>query len=278
MRACNQNVRPAPVSVGLMSSVLELQDVTVRRGTTTILDSITWTVNDDERWVVLGRNGAGKTTLIQVAAGRLHPSSGTATILGARLGRVDVFELRPRIGLASAALADRIPPGETVLDVVLTAAYSQTGRWRERYETLDHDRAHALLNVFDVDHLAGRLFGTLSEGERKRVQIARSLMTDPEILLLDEPGAGLDLGAREELVGALAELAGDPRCPVLVLVTHHVEEIPPRFTHALLLKDGRVSAAGPVTEVIRSEQLSEAFGLALEVERRDDRFAARASR
>jgi len=141
MRACNQNVRPAPVSVGLMSSVLELQDVTVRRGTTTILDSITWTVNDDERWVVLGRNGAGKTTLIQVAAGRLHPSSGTATILGARLGRVDVFELRPRIGLASAALADRIPPGETVLDVVLTAAYSQTGRWRGRYETLDHDRA-----------------------------------------------------------------------------------------------------------------------------------------
>lgn len=261
-----------------MSSVLDLQDVTVRRGTTTILDSITWTVNDDERWVVLGRNGAGKTTLAQVAAGRLYPTSGTATILGARLGKVDVFELRPRIGFASAALADRIPPGETVLDVVLTAAYSRTGRWREQYEALDHERAHALLHVFDVDHLAGRLFGTLSEGERKRAQIARSLMTDPEILLLDEPGAGLDLGAREELVGALAELAGDPRCPVLVLVTHHVEEIPPGFTHALLLRDGRVSAAGPVDQVIRAESLSTAFGLTLEVERRDDRYAARAVR
>ena len=263
---------------GPSSAVLDLQDVTIRRGTTTILDRVTWTVADGERWVVLGRNGAGKTTLLQVAAGRMHPTSGTAHVLGERLGAVDVFELRPRIGVASAALADRIAPSERVLDVVLTAAYGMTGRWREQYEALDHERARALLDVFGVGALADRRFGTLSEGERKRTQIARSLMTDPELLLLDEPAAGLDLGGREELVGALAELASDPRSPVLALVTHHVEEIPPGFTHLLLLREGRVHAAGPIEEVLTAEQLSGAFGLDLQVERREARWSARAAR
>ncbi len=265
-----------------MTDVLDLQDVTIRRGTTTILDEISWTVRDGERWVVLGRNGAGKTTMLQVASGRMHPTSGTADLLGSRLGRVDVFELRPRIGLSSAALADRIPSGETVRDVVLTAAYGVTGRWREAYEELDEERAEDLLRAFSVEHLADRYFGTLSEGERKRVQIARSLMSDPELLLLDEPAAGLDLGGREELVAALAELAGDRRSPVLVLVTHHVEEIPPGFTHLLLLRDGRVHAAGPLDEVLTSETLSGAFGLELTVERHDAasgaRWSARAAR
>ena len=260
-----------------MTDVLDLQAVTIRRGTTTILDRVSWTVREGERWVVLGRNGAGKTTMLQVASGRMHPTSGTADLLGERLGRVDVFELRPRIGLSSAALADRIPAGETVRDVVLTAAYGMTGRWRESYEELDESRAADLLRAFGVERFADRYFGTLSEGERKRVQIARSLMTDPELLLLDEPAAGLDLGGREELVAALAELAADPRSPVLVLVTHHVEEIPPGFTHVLLLRGGTVHAAGPVDEVLTAENLTGAFGVDLVVDHRDGRWSARAA-
>ncbi len=258
-----------------MTDVLDLKDVTIRRGPTTILDRVSWTVRDGERWVVLGPNGAGKTTLLQVCAGRMHPTQGTADVLGTRLGRTDVFELRPRIGLASAALAELIPGAEEVRDVVLTAAYGVTGRWRERYEEVDEARARDLLTVFGVAHLARRLFGTLSEGERKRVQIARSLMTDPELLLLDEPSAGLDLGGREELVAALAELAGDRSSPVLVLVTHHVEEIPPGFTHVLLLRDGHVEAAGPLADVLTGPALSTAFGVALQVDRLGDRWSAR---
>jgi iron complex transport system ATP-binding protein len=258
-----------------MSEVLDLQGVSIRRGTKTILDTVTWQVRDGERWVVLGRNGAGKTTLLQIAAGRMHPTSGTADLLGERLGRVDVFELRQRIGLASAALADRIPAGESVRDVVLTAAYGVTGRWRETYEEPDQERAADLMAAFGVADLADRTFGTLSEGERKRTQIARSLMIDPELLLLDEPAAGLDLGGREELVGALAELATDPRSPVLVLVTHHVEEIPPGFTHLMLLRDGGVVAQGLLEDVLTSENLTEAFGQDLVLERSGDRYFAR---
>ena len=258
-----------------MTDVLHLQDVTIRRGTTTILDRLSWTVREGERWVVLGRNGAGKTTVLQVASGRMHPTSGTADLLGSRLGRVDVFELRPRIGLASAALAERIPGGELVRDVVLTAAYGMTGRWRESYEAVDEARAADLMAAFGVARFPDRRYGTLSEGERKRVQIARALMSDPELLLLDEPAAGLDLGGREELVAALAELAADRRSPVLVLVTHHVEEIPPGFTHLLLLADGRVHAAGPIGEVLTAENLSGAFGTPLQVERAGDRWTAR---
>lgn len=261
-----------------MSAVLDLQGVTVRRGTSTILDAVDWQVQEGERWVVLGANGAGKTTMLRVASARLHPTAGTADLLGERLGRVDVFELRPRIGLASAALAEQIPPDERVEDVVLTAAYGVTGRWREGYDELDADRATDLLRAFGVADLADRLFGTLSEGERKRVQIARALMTDPELLLLDEPAAGLDLGGREELVAALAELAGDPRSPVLVLVTHHVEEIPPGFTHLLLLKDGAVHAAGPIEDVLTADTLSSAFGVPLVVAHGGGRWMARAAR
>ncbi|QAY62431.1 ABC transporter ATP-binding protein [Xylanimonas allomyrinae] len=261
-----------------MSWVLDLQGVTVRRGTTTILDELDWQVEEGERWIVLGPNGAGKTTLMQIASARMHPTSGTATLLGETLGRVDVFELRPRIGLASAALAEQIPGGELVRDVVITAAYGVTGRWREQYEELDARRATQLLVAFGVDALADRTYGTLSEGERKRVQIARALMTDPELLILDEPGAGLDLGGREELVGALSELASDPRSPVLLLVTHHVEEIPPGFTHMLLLgAHGRVQASGPLAEVLTAENLSAAFGLDLIVAHGGGRWLARAA-
>ena len=258
-----------------MGDVLDLVAVTVVRDGATLLDDVHWTVREGERWVVLGPNGAGKTTLMQIAGARMHPTRGTARVLEERLGEVDVFELRPRIGLSSAAFAESLPAAERVADVVLTAAYAVAGRWREEYDPLDHRRTSDLLGAFGVAHLADRTFGTLSEGERKRVQLARSLMTDPEILLLDEPAAGLDLGGRETLVRDLAELAGDPRSPVIVLVTHHVEEVPPGFTHALLLRAGRVVAAGPLDEVLTDDALSQAFDVPLTVERVGNRWMAR---
>src|SRR5690242_2087498 len=257
-----------------MGDGLDLIGVTVVRDGAMLLEDVTWTVREGERWVVLGPNGAGKTTLLQIAGARMHPSRGSVDVLGDRLGEVDVFELRPRIGLSSAAFAETLPAGEKVSDVVLTAAYAVSGRWRERYDELDHRRSGDLLAAFGVGHLADRTFGTLSEGERKRVQLARSLMTDPELVLLDEPAAGLDLGGRETLVRDLAELAGDRRSPVLVLVTHHVEEIPPGFTHALLLRSGGVVAAGPIEETLADETLSDAFGVPLRVRRMEERWSA----
>jgi iron complex transport system ATP-binding protein len=258
-----------------MSAVLEFAGVTVRRGQATLLDSIDWTVRADERWVVLGPNGAGKTTLLQVASAQVHPTEGVAAVLEEVLGTVDVFELRPRIGLTSAALAERIPRGERVRDVVVSASYGVVGRWREEYDELDHDRAQELLVEVGVAHLVDRTFGTLSEGERKRVQIARALMADPELLLLDEPAAGLDLGGREDLVSTLSVLAHDELSPATVLVSHHVEEIPPGFTHALLLRGGSVVAAGPVDDVVTEESLAATFGMPLVLRREAGRFSAR---
>ncbi|MDR0432396.1 MAG: ABC transporter ATP-binding protein [Bifidobacteriaceae bacterium] len=259
-----------------MTQVLRFEGVSLRRGRAAILQSIFWNVYEGENWVVLGPNGAGKTTLLQIAAARMHPSSGQAWVLGERLGRVDVFSLRPRIGLASAALAERIPATETAFNAVMTGAYAVTGRWREAYEHQDVARAHDLLAAFGVESFADRRFGTLSEGERKRVQIARALMADPEMLLLDEPSAGLDLGGRETLVGALGELARDRRAPVMILVTHHAEEIPPGFSHAALMRDGRITASGPIDAVIDDIPLSQAFGLPLSVTHRSGRWAATA--
>ena len=259
-----------------MSDVLAFAGVGVRRGQTDLLVDVDWEVEEGQRWVVLGPNGAGKTTLLQLAAGRMHPTSGVAGILGEVLGAVDVFELRPRIGLSSSALAAAIPPRESVRDVVVTASWGVTGRWREEYHELDHGRADELLQALGASHLADRTFGTLSEGERKRVQIARALMTDPELMLLDEPAAGLDLGGREDLVRRLGVIAADLAAPALVLVTHHVEEIPPNFTDVLLLREGRVVAQGPLEITLTEANLSETFGIPLELERRGDRWAARA--
>ena len=258
-----------------MDAVLEFADVTVKRGQSTLLEGIDWTVEEDERWVILGPNGAGKTTLLQVASAQIHPTAGVAGILGEVLGTVDVFELRPRIGLTSAAIADRIPRQELVRDVVVSASYSVIGRWRERYDVLDHERARDLLDEVGAGHLLDRTFGTLSEGERKRVQIARALMTDPELLLLDEPAAGLDLGGREDLVSTLSVLATDELSPATILVSHHVEEIPPGFTHALLLRKGRVVAAGPLEHVLTEKIISATFGMPLRLTHEDGRWAAR---
>jgi iron complex transport system ATP-binding protein len=261
----------------MSSRVLQLSSVSIVRDGNTILDSVDWAVDSDQRWVILGPNGAGKTTMLQVAAAAIHPTRGEAEILDEELGAVDLFELRPRIGFASTALARRIPVAETVLDVVMTAAYSVTGRWNEEYEDIDVRRAHRVLNEWKLDHLADRKFGALSDGEQKRVQIARSVMTDPELLLLDEPAASLDLGAREELVQLLGGYASDAGSPAIVMVTHHVEEIPPGFTHVLLLADGAIVAAGPIDETLTSEKLTETFSLPIELTAHDGRFTARAA-
>jgi iron complex transport system ATP-binding protein len=255
--------------------VLHMSDVGVRRGTTHLLSGVDWSVELDERWVILGANGAGKTTLLRLAAAELHPSTGVVHVLGERLGRVDVFELRTRVGFCSAALLARVPPQERVLDVVVSAGYAVLGRWRESYDQLDTGRAQELCKSLGIAHLTDRPFGTLSEGERKRAIIARALMTDPELLLLDEPAAGLDLGGREDLVGRLTELARDPDAPATILVTHHVEEIPPGFTHLLLLADGGVVAQGLLEDVLTSDNLSAAFGQQLELDKLDDRYFAR---
>lgn len=258
-------------------SVVQLRGVSIIRSGSTLLNDVTWSVEEGERWVVIGPNGAGKTTMLQILSAQWHPSRGTAEVLGETLGAVDVFELRPRIGVTSAALADRIPKGERVSDVVVSAAYAVMGRWRESYDDLDHERARQLMQQLQVDHLADRTFGTLSEGERKRVQIARALMTDPELLLLDEPAAGLDLTGREALVSTLSEICSDPYAPATVLVTHHVEEIPRGITHALLLKHGRIVAAGPIDRVLTGPRLSATFDILLEVSAVDGRWSARAA-
>ncbi len=255
--------------------VVRMTGVGVRRTGNDLLADLDWSVELDERWVVLGPNGAGKTTLLRLAAAELHPTSGTVDLLGDRIGKVNIFELRPRIGFTSAAIAQRVPAEERVVDVVVSAGYAVVGRWREEYDSLDTDRARELLAALGIPHLAERTFGTLSEGERKRTLIARSLMTDPEMLLLDEPAAGLDLGGREDLVARLSELALDPEAPAMVLVTHHVEEIPPGFTHALLLRDGRAVASGLVDDVVTSDNLSKTFDQDLLLERSGDRFFAR---
>jgi len=259
-----------------MAQVLEFSDVVVRRNARDIIDHLDWTVSDDERWVVLGPNGAGKTTLLELSASLLHPTSGRVRVLGERIGRTDVFELRPRVGFASTSMARRIPPDETVLDVVMTAAYAVMGRWREEYDQVDIRRAMRVLAEWQLDDLATRTFGTLSDGEQKRVQIARAVMTDPELLLLDEPTASLDLGSREELLTLLSGYAAEPTTPAMVMVTHHVEEIPVGFTHVLLLREGGVVAAGPLRETLTEDALSTAFGVPIALHEEGGRYAARA--
>jgi iron complex transport system ATP-binding protein len=259
---------------GAMVAVLEFADVSVRRGTATLIDAISWRVDEPDRWVVLGPNGAGKTTLLQVAAGMIHPTDGVAGILGEVLGTVDVFELRPRIGMAGVAMAEKLPRRQSVLRTVLTAAYGMTAHWQESYEAVDEQRARAFLDRLGMTEHLDRTFGTLSEGERKRTLVARAMMSDPELLLLDEPAAGLDLGGREDLVRRLGRLARDPYAPSMIMVTHHVEEIAPCFTHVLMIRQGKVIAAGPLELELTSRNLSHCFGLPLVVEHRGERWTA----
>jgi iron complex transport system ATP-binding protein len=255
--------------------VLRLDAVTVVRDGVSLLSDIHWTVADGERWVILGPNGAGKTTLLQVAASRLSPTRGTVDLLGGRPGEFGLFDVCGRVGLTSSAVADVLPPDERVVDVVMTAAWNVLRRAGEKYGDGDLRRARDLLVQVGCRNLLERRYGTLSEGERKRVQIARALMTDPELLLLDEPAAGLDLGAREALLRRLTRLVADPLAPVTVIVSHHVEEIPPGITHALLLRAGTVVTAGPAEAVLTGPRLSACFGIPLDVVAGGGRFAAR---
>ncbi len=258
--------------------LIDFAKVTLRRGGQNLVGPVTWSVELDERWVVIGPNGAGKTSLLRIAAALEHPSSGTAYVLGERLGRVAMSELRSRVGLSSSALSQRVPEGEVVRDLVVSAGYAVLGRWREQYDDIDYNQAVDMLESVGAEHLAERTYETLSEGERKRVLIARSLMTDPELLLLDEPAAGLDLGGREELVARLADLAADADSPAIVLVTHHVEEIPQGFSHALILSEGRVVDSGLLADTLTAENLSKAFGQSIALDFIDGRYFARRTR
>ena len=244
-----------------MEPVLALEEVTVIRDQRKILGPINWQVYEGQKWVILGPNGAGKTTLLRLLSALIHPSSGAVRILGETMGRVDVFELRPRIGFTSSAMTDLLPDEEKVVDIVLTSAYAIAGRWQEEYDLWDESRAKALLNTFGVRDLGERFFGTLSEGEKKRVQISRALMADPEVLLLDEPAAGLDLGGREDILARITNYTSDENAPVTIIVTHHIEEIPAGTTHALLLKGGEIAYAGPIQEVLNSATIENVFGV-----------------
>lgn len=259
-----------------MSNVINFNNVSFVRDGKVILNNVDWQVESNQRWVIIGPNGAGKTSLLRIAGAQTHPTSGTAEVLGQTLGEVNIFELRTRLGFASNALAGHIPNSETVLDVVMTATYGITGRWNEKYEDIDERRARRVLGEWQLANYADRAFGTLSDGERKRAQIARAVMPDPEMLLLDEPVASLDLAAREHTVQLLGEYATSPYAPALVMVTHHLEEIPAGFTHALVLVDGNVFAAGEIHSTLTSEKLSEAFALPLDVDFVDGRFRAKA--
>ena len=259
-----------------MTAVLRFVDVRLVLDGTVALDGVSWEVGPSERWVVLGPNGSGKTSLVQLACGYQHPTTGTVEVLGHRLGRVDVRRLRRGIGLASASLARRLRPGITALDVVLAGRHAALETWWHSYDDADRCRAERLLADAGLADLAGRAFGVLSEGERQQVQLARTLMGDPELVLLDEPAAGLDMGGREQLVTRLAQLAADKGTSPIVFVTHHVEEIPAGFTHALLLRQGRVVAAGPLGATLTDATLSTAFGLALRLTHEDGRWSCRA--
>jgi iron complex transport system ATP-binding protein len=258
--------------------LIDFAKVSLRRGGHVLVGPVTWSVELDERWVIIGPNGAGKTSLLRMAAAQEHPSSGTAYVLGERLGRTDMTELRSRVGLSSSALSQRVPDGEVVRDLVVSAGYAVLGRWRETYDDVDYHRAIDMLESIGAEHLADRTYGTLSEGERKRVLIARSMMTDPELLLLDEPAAGLDLGGREDLVARLEDLALDPDSPALVLVTHHVEEIPRGFSHCLILSEGKVVDAGLLSDVLTADNLSTAFGQSIVLDQSEGRYFARRAR
>ncbi|MEO7555371.1 MAG: ATP-binding cassette domain-containing protein [Acidimicrobiales bacterium] len=257
-----------------MTTALRLRAVRLVRDDQVILDGIDWEVARDERWVILGANGSGKTTVVRIASLYLHPSSGSVEVLGATLGRVDVRSHRRRIGVVSSSFADLLRPQLPAVDVVMTAKHAALEPWWHHYDAADRERAFALLDRFGCSGLAARPFLTLSSGERQRVQLARSLMGAPGLLLLDEPAAGLDLGGREDLVRRLAGLAADPTAPATVLVTHHVEEIPDGYDHVLLLRSGRVLAAGAIDEVLTADALSACFGVSLQLERRSGRWWA----
>jgi iron complex transport system ATP-binding protein len=258
------------------SPAVALRGVTVRREGVPVLDGIDWQVERGERWVVLGPNGSGKTTMLQVAGARLWPTSGRVEVLGSELGRVDVRTLRPRVALVSGAVTRQLRADVTAREVVASGRYGALETWWHTYGAADWDKADQLLAQGGVAGIADRSFGVISEGERQQVLLARALMSDPELVLLDEPFAGLDLGARERLLLRLTALASDPASPPTVLVTHHCEEIPPGFTHGGLMRAGRLIASGPLADVITSQHVSACFDVTVAVGCSDGRWWSRA--
>jgi iron complex transport system ATP-binding protein len=256
---------------------LSLAGVTIRREGVSVLTRVDWQVLAGERWVILGPNGSGKTTLLQVAAARLWPTAGTVEVLGARLGRVDVRTLRPRVALVSGSVTRQLRPDLPARDVVAAGRYGALETWWHSYTADDWEKADRLLARGGVEHIGDRPFGVISEGERQQVLLARALMTDPELLMLDEPFAGLDLGARERLLVQLAALASDPASAPIILVTHHCEEIPPGFTHGGLVSRGALLATGPLGEVVTSARVSDCFGVEVAVGCTDERWWSRAT-
>lgn len=263
-------------SVDGRGPVIALEGVTVRREGIVVLDGVDWVVQPGERWVILGPNGSGKTTMLALAGARLWPTSGVVEILGSRLGRVDVRTLRPRISLVSASVTRQLRPELEARAVVASGRYAALETWWNHYSDEDWARADHLLAQSGVGAIADRPFGVISEGERQQVLLARALMGQPELLLLDEPAAGLDLGARERLLSRLGALASDPECPTLVLVTHHCEEIPTGFTHAGLVRAGRLMASGPLDDVITSQRVSDCFDVDVTVGCDNGRWWSRA--
>lgn len=268
----NENQAILPPDPDLL---IDFRDVEFIRSGRTLVGPVNWQVELDERWVIIGPNGAGKTTLVRMAAAEAFPTKGTAFLLGERIGRTDMRDLRALIGISSSSLGNRIPDDEKIGDLVISAGYAVLGRWLEEYDEMDRDQAVDILEQVGALHLIDRRWGTLSEGERKRVLIARAMMTNPELLILDEPGAGMDLGGREDLVAYLGDLALDADAPAIVMITHHVEEIPFGFTHAMLLDEGTVIAQGLIDDVLTSENISKAFHQPISLERVEERYFAR---
>jgi iron complex transport system ATP-binding protein len=269
-------VNEAPSGASSAPSSVDLRDIVVRIDGHTIVGPLDWRIERDERWVLLGPNGCGKTTLLRVLGLMLHPSAGSVTVIGVMLGRVDIRHHRHRIGTVSAAVAAALRPSLIARDVVMTALRGALEPWWHEYTAEDEQRALAQLRHGRIDHLADHEFGTLSSGERQRALLARALVTDPDLLLLDEPAAGLDLVGRETLLADLTRVASDPSTPPTVLVTHHVEEIPPGFTHLALMRDGCFVAAGPINEVLTAERLGDTFGVPVTLDHTDGRWWARA--
>lgn len=273
-----ENAQPLTPPTTDPDLLVDMRDVEFVRGGRTLVGPVTWQVELDERWVVIGPNGAGKTTLIRMASAQEFPSAGTVFILGERVGAADMRDLRAAIGVTSSAVAQRVPEDEKVGDLVVSAGYAILGRWREDYDEMDYQQALEVLEQVGAIHLMDRRWGTLSDGEKKRVLVARAVMTNPELLILDEPAAGMDLGGREDLLGYLGDLAMDPDAPAIVMITHHLEEIPAGFTHAMLLDEGEVVAQGLIDDVLTSENVSRAYHQPIEVTNDDGRYFARRAR
>ena len=255
--------------------LIDFRDVALARDGHTLVGPVSWQVEMGQRWVIVGPNGAGKTSLVRMASAEEFPTSGEATLLGEEIGRTDMRDLRALIGISSSSLASRIPPQEKVGDLVISAGYAVLGRWLEEYDEIDREQATEILEQVGGIHLFNRTWGTLSEGEKKRILLARAMMTKPELLILDEPTAGMDLGGREDLVSYLGDMAADEDGPAIVMITHHVEEIPFGFTHAMLLDEGEMVAQGPIDEVLTSENLTKTFHQPIELSRVEERYFAR---